>query len=66
MLLAAQQLGVPEALREAKTAALFNLMVGAYAVDEIVGEIRSAGFKDVSLIAQDPEHGRGLVTATRP
>jgi SAM-dependent methyltransferase len=47
-------------------AALFNLMLGAYTVSEMIAIIRSAGFKDVSLIAYNARRGSGLITATRP
>jgi hypothetical protein len=47
-------------------AALFNLMIGAYTVNELIGIIRSEGFKDVSLVAYNARRGSGLVTATRP
>ncbi len=47
-------------------AALFNLMLGTYTVNEIIAIIRSAGFKDVSLIAYNARRGSGLITATRP
>ena len=47
-------------------AALFNLMIGAYTVNELIGIIRSAGFKDVSLVAYNARRGSGLITATRP
>ena len=47
-------------------AALFNLMVGAYTVNELLAVIRSAGFADVSLIAYNAQRGSGLVTARRP
>ena len=47
-------------------AALFNLMLGAYTVDELIAIIRSAGFKDVSLIAYNPRRGSGLITAICP
>jgi SAM-dependent methyltransferase len=47
-------------------AALFNLMLGAYTVSEIIDIIRSAGFKEVSLIAYNARRGSGLVTATCP
>jgi len=47
-------------------AALFNLMVGAYTVNEMLTVIRSAGFADVSLIASNTRRGSGLVTAKRP
>ena len=46
-------------------AALFNLMIGAYTVNEMIGIIRSAGFEDVSLIACNAQRGSGIVTGTR-
>lgn len=47
-------------------AALFNLMLGAYTVSELIGIIRSAGFKDVSLVAYNARRGSGLITGIRP
>lgn len=47
-------------------AALFNLMVGAYTVNQMLAVIGSAGFAEVSLIAYSPRRGSGLVTAKRP
>lgn len=47
-------------------AALFNLMVGAYTVNEMLAIVRSAGFAEASLIAYNPRRGGGLVTAKRP
>ena len=47
-------------------AALFNLMIGAYTVDEILAVIRAAGFSEVSLIAHNSQRGSGIVTAVRP
>ena len=47
-------------------AALFNLMIGAYTVNELIAIIRSAGFTDVSLIAYNARRGSGLITAVRP
>jgi SAM-dependent methyltransferase len=47
-------------------AALFNIMVGAYTVDELLDVVRKAGFSDVSLVASDPRRGSGIVTAIRP
>jgi len=47
-------------------AALFNLMLGAYTVSELIAIIRSAGFKDVSLIAYNTRRGSGLITSVRP
>jgi hypothetical protein len=46
-------------------AALFNIMVGAYTVDELLDVVRKAGFGDVSLVASDPRRGSGIVTAIR-
>jgi len=47
-------------------ASLFNLWLGTYTVSEMIGVIRKAGFKDVSLIASNAQRGSGLVTARRP
>lgn len=47
-------------------AALFNLMVGAYSIAEMLSVVRCAGFCDVSLIAYHPQRGSGVVTAVRP
>ena len=47
-------------------AALFNLMLGAYTVSELIAIIRSAGFKDVSLIAYNARRGSGLITGVSP
>jgi len=47
-------------------AALFNIMVGAYTVDELLAVVRKAGFSDVSLLASDPRRGSGIVTAVWP
>ncbi len=47
-------------------AALFNLWLGAYTVNELIDVVRRAGFKDVSLIASNPHRGSGLVTGKRP
>ena len=47
-------------------AALFNLMVGAYTVNELIAVIRSVGFADASLIAYNGQRGAGIVTAMRP
>ncbi len=43
-------------------AALFNLMIGVYTVNELIAIIRSAGFADVSLIAYNAQRGSGIVT----
>jgi SAM-dependent methyltransferase len=47
-------------------AALFNLMIGAYSVNEMIGVIRPAAFEDVSLVASNQQRGSGILTATRP
>lgn len=47
-------------------ATLFNMMVGAYTVAEILSVIGSAGFEDVKLVAFDDRRGAGVVTAIRP
>ncbi len=47
-------------------AALFNLMVGAYSVGEMVRVIKEAGFEQVRLVAYNDRRGSGLVTAVRP
>lgn len=44
-------------------ATLFNLWLGAYTVQEMIGVIRKACFKDVSLIACNTQRGSGIVTA---
>ena len=47
-------------------AALFNLMIGAYTVSELIAVVRSAGFLDASLIAYNARRGSGIITAVRP
>jgi hypothetical protein len=47
-------------------AALFNLMIGAYTVNELIAVVRSTGFNDVSLIAYNAKRGSGIVTAVKP
>jgi len=47
-------------------AALFNLMIGTYTVNELIAVVRSAGFADVSLIAYNAQRGSGIVTGVRP
>ncbi len=47
-------------------AALFNLMVGAYSIRELLDLIRSSGFEEASLSAYNGQRGSGLVTARRP
>lgn len=46
-------------------AAIFNLHVGAYAVDEMLALLADAGFERATLRAYGP-HGNGLVTARKP
>jgi hypothetical protein len=46
-------------------ASLFNLWLGTYTVNEMIGVIRKAGFSDVSLIASNAQRGSGLITARR-
>ena len=46
-------------------AALFNLMVGAYTVNELLDIIRSAGFAEASLVAYHPQRASGIITAVR-
>ena len=47
-------------------AALFNLMLGAYTVSELLAVVRTAGFGEVSLIAAEVRRGSGIITARRP
>lgn len=47
-------------------AALFNLMVGAYSVREMLTVIEDAGFRDARLVAYHTKRGSGLITAVRP
>lgn len=47
-------------------AALFNLMVGTYTVNELLTVIRGAGFTEVSLVAYNTQRGSGIITAIRP
>lgn len=47
-------------------AALFNIMIGAYTVSEMLAVAGEAGFNEASLIALDARRGSGLVTALRP
>lgn len=57
-------------LNEEKTgplpAALFNLMVGAYSISEMVKVIENAGFRNVRLVAYHQKRGAGLITAFKP
>jgi len=47
-------------------AALFNLMVGAYSVGEMLAVIEGAGFRDVRLVAYHERRGAGLITGVKP
>lgn len=47
-------------------AALFNLMIGAYTVNELLALIGSAGFAEASLIGYNAQRGSGVITAIRP
>lgn len=47
-------------------AALFNLMVGAYSVGEMIDVISSAGFTGASMVAYDEHRGSGIITAVCP
>ncbi len=48
------------------SAALFNMMVGAYTISEMMDEILVAGFINVQAISRDERRGSGIVTAIRP
>jgi ADP-ribose pyrophosphatase YjhB (NUDIX family)/SAM-dependent methyltransferase len=45
--------------------ALFNMMVGAYSTQELLAEIRQAGFSDEKLIFNDEKVGAGWITARK-
>lgn len=47
-------------------AALFNINVGAHTIGELLSVIRTAGFREASLIAYNAQRGGGLITAVRP
>jgi len=47
------------------TAALFNVMVGAYAAGELLGIIRQAGFCRARLVINDENVGAGWITAEK-
>ena len=46
-------------------AALFNIMVDAYSVEEMIAIIREAGFIETELISRDSKVGNGIITALR-
>jgi ADP-ribose pyrophosphatase YjhB (NUDIX family)/SAM-dependent methyltransferase len=48
------------------TAALFNVMVGAYSQAELLAVISDAGFVDAKIVALDDRLGACWVTATKP
>jgi len=48
------------------TAALFNVMVGAYSAEELLSLVRKAGFVDGRVVIQDNELGAGWITAKKP
>ncbi len=47
-------------------AALFNLMVGAYSIGELLQLVEQAGFRQGQLVAYHDQRGAGLITAVRP
>jgi hypothetical protein len=57
-------------LNEEKTGplrpALFNVMVGAYSVGEMVAKVAEAGFEGARHEAMPEEEGQGLVLAVNP
>ncbi len=46
--------------------ALFNLMIGAFSVAEMMGLIGEAGFADITHYPLEEELGTGLITAVKP
>ncbi|MBE0534454.1 MAG: methyltransferase domain-containing protein [Phycisphaerae bacterium] len=48
------------------TAALFNIMVGAYSARELTRLIEQAGFVQAKLVANDENVGAGWITARKP
>jgi len=48
------------------TAALFNVMVGAYSARELLSLVEEAGFVDGGVAAKDDELGAGWITAKKP
>lgn len=45
--------------------ALFNIMVGAWAVDELTGHLAAAGFRDIGATPGRPDSGQTILTARR-
>ncbi len=48
------------------TAALFNLMVGAYSASELLSLVDEAGFVDGRVVVRDDQLGAGWITAKKP
>ncbi len=48
------------------TAALFNVMVGAYSAKELLSLVGKAGFADGRVVVRDDELGAGWITAKKP
>ena len=48
------------------TAALFNVMVGAYSASELLSLVEKAGFVDGRVVVRDDELGAGWITAKKP
>ncbi len=48
------------------TAALFNVMVGAYSARELLSLVEEAGFVDGGVVVRDDELGAGWITAKKP
>ncbi len=48
------------------TAALFNVMVGAYSASELLLLVKEAGFVDGRVVVRDDELGAGWITAKKP
>jgi len=47
------------------TAALFNVMVGAYSASELLSLVKEAGFVDGRVVVRDDELGAGWITARK-
>jgi SAM-dependent methyltransferase len=48
------------------TAALFNVMVGAYSAKELLSLVKEAGFVDGRVVVRDDQSGAGWITAKKP
>ncbi len=48
------------------TAALFNMMVGAYSARELLSLVEEAGFVDSRVVVRDDELGAGWITGKKP